>query len=107
TTTADSSGNYAFAGLSNGSYSITPSKTGYTFAPANQPATLNNANVSSINFTAQAVVQTAALLVDANVSVLGAKATTVTSPSFSTSAGNELLLAFVAVDYLGGTNSSV
>ncbi len=107
TTTSDLSGNYTFAGLSNGSYSITPGKTGYTFAPANQPATVNSANVSSINFTSQAVVQTAALILDANVSVLGAKATTVTSPSFSTSAGNEILLAFVAADYLGGTNSSV
>ena len=32
---------------------------------------------------------------------------TVTSPAFSTTTGNELLLAFVATDYLGGTNTSV
>ncbi|HMF95572.1 MAG TPA: Ig-like domain-containing protein [Vicinamibacterales bacterium] len=32
---------------------------------------------------------------------------TVTSPALSTSAGNELLLAFIATDYLGGTNTTV
>jgi len=33
--------------------------------------------------------------------------TTVATPAFSTSSGNELLLAFVATDYLGGTNTTV
>jgi len=33
--------------------------------------------------------------------------TTVVSPSFSTTSGNELLLAFVAADYLSGTNTTV
>jgi len=103
----DPSGNYTFTGLSNGNYTVTPSKTGYTFTPPNQAVTVNNANVPLINFTAQAVVQTSTLAMDANVSVLGAKATTVTSPTFSTTATNELLLAFVATDYLGGTNTSV
>jgi hypothetical protein len=106
-TTTDASGNYSFTGLSNGTYTIAPSKTGYTFTPANMASIINNANISSINFTAQAVVQTATLALDASVSALGAKATTVISPTFSTTATNELLLAFVATDYLGGTNTSV
>ncbi|HXI30782.1 MAG TPA: N,N-dimethylformamidase beta subunit family domain-containing protein, partial [Vicinamibacterales bacterium] len=33
--------------------------------------------------------------------------TTVTSPVFSTTSGNELLLAFISADYLGGTNTTV
>ena len=33
--------------------------------------------------------------------------TTVTSPPFSTIAGNELVLALISADYLGGTNTSV
>src|SRR5262249_46463755 len=33
--------------------------------------------------------------------------TTVTSPVFSTTQGNELLVAFIAADYLGGSNTSV
>ena len=54
TTTADGSGNYSFTGLSNGSYAITPSKSGYTFSPASLTATVNGANVSGENFTAAA-----------------------------------------------------
>src|SRR5262249_59443892 len=33
--------------------------------------------------------------------------TTVTSPPFSTTAANELVLAFISADYLGGTNTTV
>jgi len=31
---------------------VTPTKAGYTFSPANAPATVNSANVTGINFTA-------------------------------------------------------
>jgi Bacterial Ig domain/Lysyl oxidase len=55
TVTADSSGNYTFTGLANGSYTVTPSKTGFTFSPANQPVPVNGANVTGVNFTATAV----------------------------------------------------
>lgn len=52
TTTADASGNYSFAGLSNGSYTVTPSKNGYTFNPPKLPVSINGANAPGINFTA-------------------------------------------------------
>ena len=52
TTTADSSGNYAFAGLVNGTYTVTPNKTGYLFNPSSQSVLVNGANVTGINFTA-------------------------------------------------------
>jgi len=104
-TTTDASGNYSFAGLSNGTYTVTPSKAGFTFSPPNQTVTVSNANPPSVNFTSQAAAP--ALAIDASVSVLGAKAAAVTSPAFSTLSANELLLAFVATDYLGGTNTTV
>jgi hypothetical protein len=50
--TADDSGNYTFSGLSNGSYSVTPSKTDYTFTPANLSVTVDGANVTGQNFSA-------------------------------------------------------
>ena len=56
TAVADSLGNYSFAGLANGSYTITPSKSGYAFTPASLSATINGANVAGQNFTATAVV---------------------------------------------------
>jgi hypothetical protein len=56
TTTADSAGNYTFTGLANGAYAVTPSRTGYTFNPSVQSATVNGANVTGLNFTATAQV---------------------------------------------------
>lgn len=56
TTTANSSGNYTFTGLSNGAYAVTPSRTGYTFSPTSQSATVSGANVTGVNFTATAQV---------------------------------------------------
>src|SRR5579885_1706453 len=46
TTTADSNGNYSFPNLVNGTYSVTPSKTGFAFTPAVQPFSVNGANVT-------------------------------------------------------------
>ena len=107
TTTADASGNYSFAGLANGSYTVTPTKSGYTFNPANQPATVNGANVSGVNFAATQNVTTG-LAIDAKVSKdTTTAAPTIASPAFSTTAGNELLLAFVSTDYLAGANTTV
>jgi Glycosyl hydrolases family 16 len=54
TTVADANGNYSFTGLANGPYTVTPSKTGYSFAPANQPVMINGANQTGVNFTPQA-----------------------------------------------------
>jgi len=102
-TTADANGNYSFSGLVNGSYTVTPSLTGFVFTPPNQAVTVSGASVSAIDFTASP-----AITIDANVSKDGTGgSTTIASPTFSTKSGNELLLAFVTADYLGGTNTSV
>jgi outer membrane protein assembly factor BamB len=106
-TTADSSGNYSFTGLANGIYTVTPTKSGFTFNPTSQNATVNNGNVSSLNFTATSSGSTG-LAIDANVSTDGTTAkTTISTPAFSTKAANELIVAFVATDYLSGTNTTV
>jgi hypothetical protein len=55
-TTANSSGNYTFTGLANGKYAVTPGRTGYTFSPVTEVATVNGANVTGINFTATSQV---------------------------------------------------
>ncbi len=52
--TTNTSGNYTISGLANGTYTVTPSKTGYTFSPANYSVTINGANVTGKNFTATA-----------------------------------------------------
>lgn len=54
TTTADASGNYQFTGLGNNTYTVTPSKTGFTFNPPSLTITVSNADVPNVNFVAQA-----------------------------------------------------
>jgi len=107
TTSADSSGYYIFNNLANGTYSVTPSQAGETFTPTSQSASVNGASVSNLNFTVQAAT-TGSLAIDATSSQdASSKASTVVTPAFSTSSGNELLLAFVAADYLAGANTTV
>jgi len=50
TATANSSGAYSFTALLPGSYTVTPSKTGYVFTPAKATVTISTANVIA-NFT--------------------------------------------------------
>ncbi len=52
TTTTDSSGNYSFASVPNGTYTITPSITGPSsvFFPATQSVTVNNGAMTGENF---------------------------------------------------------
>ena len=54
TTTTDAGGNYYFTDADNGTYTITPSKTGYTFSPTSRTITVNNADITGLNFTATA-----------------------------------------------------
>jgi hypothetical protein len=51
-TTTDASGNYSFSGLSNGSYTVTPSKSGYTFNPTSIPVIISGADQTGKDFTA-------------------------------------------------------
>ncbi len=53
-TTTDTSGNYSFSNLNNGSYTVTPTKSGYSFSPTSQNVTISSNNVTGVNFTATA-----------------------------------------------------
>ncbi len=52
TATSGADGSYTFSGLSNGSYTVTPSYNGATFTPASQSVTINGASQTGVNFTA-------------------------------------------------------
>ena len=95
TTTANASGAYTFFGLANGSYTLTPSLTGYTFSPASVAVTVSGANVTAPSFTEQATL--GPITVDASLSKdQSTYNTSVSVPALSTVTGNELLLAFIA-----------
>jgi hypothetical protein len=50
----NTSGQFTFANLANGTYTLTPSLSGYTFSPTSRSATVNGANVTGQNFTGTA-----------------------------------------------------
>lgn len=50
--TSDASSNYTITGLPNGTYTVTPSKSGCTFSPVSTSVTISGANVTGTNFTA-------------------------------------------------------
>jgi len=51
-TIGNSSGNYNFFGLANGTYAVTPSRSGYIFSPSVQSMSMDGSDVSGIDFTA-------------------------------------------------------
>jgi VCBS repeat-containing protein len=59
-----SDGSYAFAGLSDGTYTVTPSLNGYTFTPSDASVTVSGADVTGINFTSAALSGTYTLTVN-------------------------------------------
>ena len=58
TTTTDASGNYSFGNLTNGNYTITPTKEGYQFEPASRNVTISDGNMTGVNFVAHQMVRT-------------------------------------------------
>jgi len=51
-TSTDANGKYTFYGLENGTYTITPTMTGYTFSPSSLSVTVSGANATGNNLTA-------------------------------------------------------
>jgi hypothetical protein len=85
-TTTDSSGNYAFDGLVNGSYTVTPSHSGVTFSPTSKSVSINGGGASGVNFTAtvtnpMSISGTITNGAGATVNLTGAASATVTADS--------------------------
>jgi hypothetical protein len=84
--TANTSGQYSFTGLTNGSYTVTPTKAGYVMTPASQAVTINNANATA-NFSSAVQTFTLSGTISgsggsgATVKLTGAKTVTVTANS--------------------------
>ena len=54
TVTSGTGGAYLFQHLTNGSYTVTPTKTGYWFTPGSKSVTINNLDMAGVTFTATA-----------------------------------------------------
>jgi hypothetical protein len=104
TTTANSSGAYTFSGLANGTYAVTPSRTSYTFSPTSQSATVNGANVTGVNFSANAPgSQTYSISGTISPSTGGAGATVTLSGTASTTTIANSSGAFTFTGFSNGT----
>jgi uncharacterized protein (DUF2141 family) len=88
TTTTDASGKYSFTGLVDGAYTVTPSKTAFTFSPAKRSANVSGADVTGQDFAATPVTYTISGKVtgaaaSVTVALSGAAGTTTTTTDAS------------------------
>jgi hypothetical protein len=56
TATTGADGTYGFSGLRNGSYTVTPSRAGYSFAPSSTPVTIDGAHRPGVDFEESAAM---------------------------------------------------
>ncbi len=91
--TSNASGAYTFSGLAAGTYTVTPSLAGYSFAPASAQVTITAANQTTTTFVATAVVQatytisgtvSGAVAAGVTVNLTGAATATTTSAANGT-----------------------
>jgi hypothetical protein len=98
TTTTNSSGAFTFSGLANGSYIVTPSESGYTFAPPSRAVSLNGADVTTVAFTAtaNATYSIGGTITPADVSA-GATVTLSGTRSATTTVGSDGSFSFTSL----------
>lgn len=99
TVTASAGGTYTFTPVADGTYTVTPTRTGFSFTPSSATVTVNGAAVTGINFAATGLALDVTTYTDRST----ATSTQITSPAFTTRAGNELLLAFISTDANGSS----
>jgi len=88
TVNTDTSGNYTLSGLASGTYTVTPTKSGYTFSPASQSVTISSANVTGVNFTATAVSSTYSISGTITYNSAGLSGVVVTAGTASATTGS-------------------
>jgi hypothetical protein len=103
TATADENGEFSFSGVANGTYTVTPSKSGHIFTPLSLQVTVTNASsISAVAFTI--AVAPSVITIDVTNTVgRSTRSTSIASGTFSTTAPNELLLAFFSLDNVTAT----
>ena len=101
TTATDASGNYTFAGLSGGSYTLTPGKIGYTFTPTSISLTISGGNLMGQNFTGAMTMLTVTPSAGTGGSISPSSPQTVNydgTASFTITPGKDCHIANVVVD---------
>jgi hypothetical protein len=99
-TTTDASGNFSFSGVVSGSYTVTPSLSGYSFTPSTRSISVSGANVTAVNFTS--AIQT--FSISGVISGAGGNAATVTLTG--TASGTATANASGAYSFTGLVNGT-
>ncbi len=108
TATADGAGKYSFTGVSNGTYTVSPSKASMMFTPSARTVTVNGSNQTGVDFAVQQQSNGKAPQVDSTVWTDNKNPkSTIASPALATRQPNQLLLAFVATYTEWGRNETV
>lgn len=104
--TTNTSGGFTFSGLANGTYTVTPTDSGYSFTPANQSVAVSGANKTGVNFTATVTVTHTVAL-----SWIASTTTTVTSYNvyrkLSTASTFQVIASVSATSPLSYTDANV
>jgi hypothetical protein len=87
-TTVDASGSYRFTGLTNGTYTVTPSQTGYSFSPASQTVTISGAHNLAVNFTSGVPAYTVSGTVTGGTGISVSLSGSTTASTTTDSSGN-------------------
>jgi hypothetical protein len=115
---SDASNNYSISGLANGTYTVTPTKSGCTFSPLSLSVTVSGANVTGQNFTASCSGPTTLFSngfesssgwTTAQVSGTGGAWTFVTSGTLPTASphGGSYLVQFNSYDAASGSQTRI
>jgi hypothetical protein len=100
TVSSNASGNFSFSGLANGTYTVTPTETGYTFTPASQQVTINNGHMLGLSFSSSAL----GYAISGTITGPGASGATVTLSG--TSSGSVVTSASGTFSFAGLANGS-
>lgn len=101
-TSTSSAGDFDFDGLANGTYTVAPSKGGFTFDPVSRIVVVNGGNATSQNFTATAAITTHAI----SGTVSGATAQGVTVTLSGTASGGTTTAAGGTYSFTGLVNGA-
>jgi Bacterial pre-peptidase C-terminal domain len=115
---SDASNNYSISGLANGTYTVTPTKSGCTFSPLSLSVTVSGANVTGQNFTASCSgpttlfsngFETSTGWATVQVSGTGGAWTFVTSGTLPTASphGGSYLVKFNSYDAASGSQTRI
>lgn len=92
----------SFTGIANGSYTVTPTKSGFTFTPANRAVTVNGANVTVPAFSSATQTYT----ISGSITGVGVIFATVKLTSGSTTIATTTASIFGTYSFTGIANGS-